>query len=346
MLKVGIAGIGFMGWIHWLAYQKTHNARVTAIASRDPIKRSGDWTSIQGNFGPPGEQVDLTGVAAHESVSQLVADDSIDVIDVCLPPSLHTSAVLEALQAGKHVVCEKPLALTTDDCDRMLQAAEQSGGQLLVGHVLPFFLEYDFVRQAIDAGTYGKLLGGEFKRAISDPLWLKDFYDPHKVGGPLVDLHVHDAHFIRMIFGMPDSVISRGRLRGDAVQYCATLFDFADSSYAVSSICSVIDQQGRPFMQGFEIHFEQATLQFEFNAFADGAESVPLKVLTADGQVLRPELGDGDPVQAFVRELQEVVSAVTENQQSKVLNARLARDAIRLCHCQSQSVTTRKPVKV
>ena len=48
-----------------------------------------------------------------------------------------------------------------------------------------------------------RLLGGHFLRVISDPLWLKDFYDPHRVGGPLVDLHVHDAHFIRLLFGMP-----------------------------------------------------------------------------------------------------------------------------------------------
>ena len=62
MINVGLAGIGFMGWIHWLAYQKVPGIRVTAIASQNPKKRAGDWRSIQGNFGPPGEQVDLAGI--------------------------------------------------------------------------------------------------------------------------------------------------------------------------------------------------------------------------------------------------------------------------------------------
>ena len=52
MIRVGLAGIGFMGWIHWLAYQKVASAQVTAICSRNPQKRAGDWTDIQGNFGP------------------------------------------------------------------------------------------------------------------------------------------------------------------------------------------------------------------------------------------------------------------------------------------------------
>ena len=57
MLRVGIAGIGFMGWIHWLAYQQIENVQVVAVRDRDPVRMSGDWTGIQVNFGPRGEIV-------------------------------------------------------------------------------------------------------------------------------------------------------------------------------------------------------------------------------------------------------------------------------------------------
>ena len=212
MLRVGIAGIGFMGWIHYLAYRKTPGVTLAAFQSRDEKKRQGDWRGIQGNFGPPGEQVDLQGVTAHDSLAELLADPSVDLVDLCLPPGMHAEATVAALQAGKHVLCEKPMALSVADCRRMTAAAKASGRQLFVGHVLPFFPEYAWAYRAIASGQYGKLLGGHFKRIISDPTWIKDFYDPAKVGGPLLDLHVHDAHWIRLLFGMPESVASQGRI--------------------------------------------------------------------------------------------------------------------------------------
>ena len=138
MIRVGLAGIGFMGWIHWLAYQKVASAQVTAICSRNPQKRAGDWTDIQGNFGPPGEQVDTSQLATCSTLDELLADESIDLVDLCLPPHLHCQAAIAALQAGKHVFVEKPMGLTTDECDQMVAAAAAADRQVLVGHVLPF----------------------------------------------------------------------------------------------------------------------------------------------------------------------------------------------------------------
>jgi predicted dehydrogenase len=347
MINVGIAGVGFMGWIHWLAYRASRRMRVAAIASRDPKRRAGDWRGIQGNFGPPGEQVDLRGVRAVESLEALLEDKSIDVVDLCLPPHLHEEAAAKALAAGKHVFCEKPLGLTAEACDRMVEAARRAGRQLLAGHVLPFFPEYAYARRMIEEGRHGKLLGGTFKRVISDPLWLKDFYDPAKVGGPLVDLHVHDAHLIRFLFGMPASVASVGRMRGEVVEYAQTNFGFADPSKVVSAASGVIPQQGRAFTHGYEIHLEKATLQYEFAVIGGKPELfMPLTVYEADGRVTRPDAGDGDPIRAFEREIEEVAAAIETGKPSPVLSGELARDAVVLCHRQTESVRSGRPVKV
>ena len=64
-----------MGWIHWLAYQKISDVEVVAIATPEEDRRSGDWTSIQGNFGPPGEMVDLTDIRTYETIESMLADD-------------------------------------------------------------------------------------------------------------------------------------------------------------------------------------------------------------------------------------------------------------------------------
>ena len=79
-------------------------------------------------------------------------------------------------------------------------------------------------------------------------------------------------------------------------------------------------------------------MQFEFAAYVDQPESMPLKVLLADGSVERPELGDGDPVFAFEREVGELVSCLEAGQASKILDATLARDAIEICQMQAVQI--------
>jgi predicted dehydrogenase len=348
MLRVGIAGIGFMGWIHYLSYQKVKGVKLAAVATRDPQKLAGDWRGIKGNFGPPGEQVDLSAVAKYSDLAGLLGDPSIDLVDLCLPPDLHAQAAMATLRAGKHVFVEKPMALTTGDCDQMVKAAEKAGKQLLVGHVLPLLPEYAFARKLVAGGKHGKLLGGHFKRVISDPLWLKDFFDPDKVGGPLVDLHVHDAHFIRLLFGMPTAVTSQGRLRGETVEYCVSQFQFADPSLVVSATSGVINQQGRPFTHGFEIHLEKATLYFDLAVLPAGMLQVTkLTLLDHKGKAEHPVMPAGDPMLlAFDAEIKEVVQSLKSGQPSPLLSGELARDAIVLCHKQTQAVKSGKMVKV
>ncbi len=347
MMKIGIAGIGFMGWIHYLAYQRTDCATIQAVFSRNEKKLAGDWRGIQGNFGPPGEQVDLSGVHTYSGYEQLLEDPEVELVDICLPPHLHADATIAALQKGKHVFCEKPMALTVEECDAMMRASAESGKLLMIGQVLPMFPEYSQTLEWIRAGTYGAVRGGTFKRVISDPTWIPDFYDPRSVGGPLVDLHVHDAHWIRMVFGQPSRVTSAGRMRGDVVEYCHSLFEFADADYVVHAESGVIAQQGRPFTHGFELHLEDATLLYEF-AVIDGKGELlkPLTVLTSDGKVERPQLPQADEITPFVNEIEEVARSVESGTPSNILGGDLARDALVLCHRQTESVQQGRPVDV
>ncbi|MBI1900032.1 MAG: Gfo/Idh/MocA family oxidoreductase [Planctomycetia bacterium] len=347
MLRVGIAGIGFMGMIHYQAYGRAKGVKVVALCTRDEKKLAGDWRGIQGNFGPPGEMTDLSGVAKYRQLDELLASREVDLVDVCLPPSLHADAAVSALHAGKHVFCEKPIAVTAADAERMVAAAESSGKQLLIGQVLPFFPEYAFALATIQSGKYGPVQGGHFKRIISEPNWLKDFFDPVKVGGPAVDLHVHDAHFIRVVCGMPRAVFTTGRMRGPVAELFHTQFLFADKNLHVTAASGVINQQGRPFTHGFEIYLRDATLLFDFAVLGGEAVSpLPLTVLEPDGTVTRPQLPAGDHLTGFVAEINEVAQAIASGQPSALLNGDLARDALVLCHKQEESLRTGKLVAV
>jgi len=335
-----------MGMIHYLAYQQTHGLRVTALWSRDEKKRRGDWRGIQGNFGPPGTEMDLGGIRSYGTLDELLADDQVDLVDVTLPPWLHADVSIRALQAGKHVFCEKPIALTMADADRMLEAARQAERHLLIGHVLPFLPEYQWARQVIESGAYGRLLGGDFRRVIAHPEWIPDFWNAQRVGGPLLDLHVHDAHFIRLLFGRPTKISSIGRFRGDLPEHWHTAFAFADPRQTATACGGVINQPGRSFTHGFEIHLEQATLTFDFGVFnGQGVYVCRPTMFDPHGEAIHPDLGDGDPMRAFKTQAAEVVRSI-QGAPSPILGGQLAHDALRICYAQRDALRSRQTIDV
>ena len=347
MLRIGIVGIGFMGMVHYLSYRRVRGAKVTAICSRSVKKRKGDWRGIQGNFGPPGARMDLSAVNCYGKLDELLADQDIDVVDITLPPHQHVEVAIAALRAGKHVFCEKPLALDATSARRVVKAAQRYDRQLLVGHVLPFFPEYQWARKVIDGGKYGKLKGGSFRRVIADPAWLKDYWKPDRIGGPMLDLHVHDAHFIRMLFGMPKAITTQGRMRGECAESWLSLFHYENPELVVNATSGTIQQQGRPFTHGFEIHLDDATLAFEFGVIgSEGRYLCEPTLFGPRGKVVYPKMGDGDPMNAFPPQLSEVVRSIRAGEPSPILSGQLASDAITLCHLQTKSLTKGKTVAV
>lgn len=339
MLRIGIAGLGFMGMIHFLSYDKLKNVKVKAICTRDDKRRAGDWRKIQGNFGPPGQIVDLSEIAAYSSFSDLIASEDIDLVDITLPTALHLESCIAALEAGKHVFCEKPLALKSTDCERITAAAKANNRLVLVGHVLPFIPEYSWIREIATCGKYGKLLGGTFKRIIADPNWISNYWESETIGGPMLDLHVHDAHFIRLLFGMPRAVSCCGRKRNGLAEYWHTQFDYGADGPTVLATAGTISQQGRPFNQGFEIHLEHATLVGEFAVVGrEGMHLCQPMIFKHDSSIEKPLFPSADPVDAFVAELAAVVSSIESGHVDQSLDAALAQDAIRICEMENESL--------
>jgi predicted dehydrogenase len=340
VLRVGILGLGFMGRIHSLGLHQVRGAKLVAVCSRDPAKLRGDWTHTRGNFGPEPGHVDLTGVKAYADYPAMLADPDIDLIDACNPTHLHPATAIAALNAGKHVLVEKAIALTTADADAMLAAAVESGKLLMVAHVLPFFPEFAFAAEAVRGGRYGKLLAAHLTRVISRPDWSADIGDAAKTGGPAVDLHVHDTHFIGLLCGVPKEVFSTGIVEGDAVNYLTTQYLYGPGGPTVSCSSGAVATSGRPFAHGFEIFLEKATLAYH-------SGGVPLTVFTADGKSATPQLdGGGDPIRAFTAEIQAAVDGAIAGKVPDLLSAKLARDALTMCHRECESVKLGRPVRI
>jgi predicted dehydrogenase len=248
-----------------------------------------------------------------------------------------------ALRAGKHVLVEKAIALTRKDADAMLQTAAKTGKLLMVAHVLPFIPEFAFAADTIRSGVYGRLLAGHFKRIIAQPDWSADIADAGKTGGPAVDLHIHDTHFISLIAGVPRKVFSTGLAPdGSTVTYLTTQYLYGSGAQALAlSCCSgALTKKDREFVHGYELYLEKATLLYE-------SGTQPLTVLTSDGKVKQAKLkGSTEATAAFTAEIQAAVEGVKSGREPVLLSAQLARDALVLCQKECQSVLSGNPVTV
>ena len=338
MVRIGIIGIGFMGKTHFEAAQTVQGGAVTAICTRSQKKLDGDWTDIQGNFGERGGIVDLSGIKKYREIDAILADPEIDLIDICLPTALHRDVTIAALEAGKHVLLEKPIAVQLEDADAMVAAAERSGKKFLVGQVLRVWPEFAFIKQVVESGEYGKLLGGNFKRIISAPSWGENWFaNLDKSGGPGIDLHIHDADFVNYLLGMPDKIYSSGILAGEKyASYVATHYTYEDLGVTITCQSGAIAMSGRPFEHGFDIYLEEGTIQY------NSTWGAPLCVVTKD-EILEPTLPEAD---GFAQEIQYAIDVITNDEEPVLLSGRSARDSLELCWREVESIRTGEPIRI
>src|SRR5579862_9536240 len=124
-MRIGVLGLGFMGSTHLKAIQSLPGVELAAVYSADQTKLAGDLTAIQGNLGGPGEKFDFSAVRQYREIEALLADPSVDAVDICLPTDMHASVAIEAVRAGKHVLVEKPMALDGASAGEMIAEARR-----------------------------------------------------------------------------------------------------------------------------------------------------------------------------------------------------------------------------
>jgi len=340
MINVGIIGIGFMGVTHFKALREIPNARAAAISTRDAGKLSGDWSAIQGNFGDAGGVQDLSDVARYEDWRDLLKDETIDLVSICLPTHLHRDVSIAALQAGKHVLVEKPLALSLEDADAMIAEGQKANRLLMVGQVLRFFPAFAFACEIVHSGKYGALQAAHFKRIIAAPSWSKDdhFQDILKSGGPALDLHIHDTDFIHYLCGVPQAVRATGVvLPNGAMTYLQSQYIYENGA-AISSQSGAIAMSGLGFEHGFDIYLQNATLQF--NNLLTGED---IWIYKSDGQkeITRPPFPP-----AFEGQLQHAVECVISGQPSPIIDASFARQSLAVCLLEQQAALSGQMVEI
>lgn len=196
MITVGILGAGNIARTHVRGYGQLPNTRVVAVC--DIIAERAETMAAPLSARP---YSDWTAFLAHAG---------LDMVDVCLPTYLHEQGVVAAAEAGKHVLVEKPVALSVAQADRMLAAVERAGVKAMVAQVIRFWSHYQIVKDLLDSGALGTPVTAKLARLGTLPAWGSWFADPALSGGALLDLHIHDLDWVYYVFGAPRSVYAVG----------------------------------------------------------------------------------------------------------------------------------------
>lgn len=331
MINVGILGAGFMGSTHARGYAKLHDVKLRAIFSRSAEKAA----KLAKEF----------GATATTDMESLVKDPQIDVIDISIPTPWHKEYTLKALEAGKHVLCEKPMALTVEDAEAMAEAAEKSGKILMVAHVLRFWPEHVALRDFVQSGKAGRALAATSSRLSSRPTWGEWFAHHDQTGGAVLDLMVHDADMLNWLFGRPKAVYAKGH-RGEpgGWDHVLMLADYGFGKGFVES--SVMMPAEYPFTMTLSVLCEKGSMEFTFRAAGTGVETgVPEGTkLTVYESGKPPYPLPAEKGNAYDREVAYFIECVRAGKKPEVVTPEDGVWAVRVCLAARESIETGKVI--
>jgi predicted dehydrogenase len=219
MQRVAIIGAGGMAGTHGASYGKIPNAKPVAVVDVDPEAAK--------------KLADTIGAEAFTDFDRMIAEANPDIVDVCTPTNFHKGYVLQAAKAGKHVICEKPMAPSLADCREMIDATKSAGVKFMVAHVLRFFPEYAALKAQVDAGAVGKPAVIRSTRGGSFPgRW---YLNAEQSGGVCLDLILHDFDWLLWTFGPAERVYAKGltpRLKELGMDYALVTIRFKSGAIA------------------------------------------------------------------------------------------------------------------
>ena len=250
MIKVGIIGCGGIARAHKAAYKKIAagkgNAVLEAICDIRPEQLEGFYDNVR----------------TYTSVDEMLEKEQgkLDYVDICVPTFLHAEVAIKAMEADFHVLCEKPMARTLEQAERMIEVSKKTGKTLMVGHCCRFHEPIRMIRQIIESGEMGKVRSAEFYRegGSKEPMgWNNWYYDAALSGGAMLDLHIHDVDLIRMLFGMPQtvSVVGSSVMTKNGYDALSANFYYEDGKF-VNALCDWSIAHDKYNTRTFRVNFE------------------------------------------------------------------------------------------
>lgn len=262
MLKVGLVGVGGISGAHIPAWEAMENAELVALCDIR-AERMEKYDSKR----------------CYLDFDEMLANEELDILDICLPTYLHADFAVKAMEKGINVICEKPISLKQEDVERVYSTAKKNNVKFMVAQVLRFWPEYELVKEIYDTKKYGKLLSGTMTRLGCYPKWSWDGWmmDEKRSGLVPFDLHIHDLDFMVYAFGMPE-VKYQYRSKLPDQDFISLSYDFGD--FSINSEASWYSTC-YPFTAEFRFQFENALVANENGKmviYLRGDEKIDLSV--------------------------------------------------------------------
>lgn len=267
------------------------------------------------------------GVPAFQSLEEAVAKVEADAVDICLPTDLHHEATIRAADLGKHVFCEKPMALRVEDADEMILACEAAKVRLMIGHCIRFWPEYAHLKKIKDEGKLGRLMSINLTRYGEFPSWSHNNWlgEEKRAGGAALDMHIHDTDYALYLFGKPDEVTSFGVDDGRGIGQIFSTMRFGDQVAHLEGGWNL--PKKTPFKMSFRAIFERGAV------FMDGG---PMTVIEEGKEPTTPMFakmkvaggGNISDLGGYYVELDHFVDRVLDNKPFDVSTPQSSRESL------------------
>jgi|SRR5665213_76006 len=332
-VNVAVAGLGFMGVTHLRVYQKIRNARLVAVCDNSRLPVNGVLRGVNGNIKNSAAILISPRVKVYREFSELLADGDVELVDICTPTALHPAQAVAALAAGKHVLCEKPLARNFADARKVLKVAAASEKFLMPAMCMRFWPGWSWLKKIVAEKTFGAVRAANFRRVTAKPAW---GHAGTHVGGALLDLHIHDTDFVNYLFGRPAAVFSTGVTdAAGTVDHVVTQY-FYPRGPAVHAEGSWLLPAG--FNMSFVLHCERATIDFDLSR---GSGALHLQEAGKKLRTVKLKNADG-----YGEEIRYFVDCVARGERPAVVTPQDGAMALEICAAEEKSVRTGKMVNL
>jgi predicted dehydrogenase len=305
-----------MGSTHAKAFQRVDGVEIAAIYAHSD-KRAG----------PLAQEL---GTVYTDNIDRILQDDTIDAIDNCLPTPEHRPLTEAALAAGKHVLLEKPIALTDTDAAALVAAGDASDRVFMMAHVLRFWPEYVELQKRASNGSLGELRSGLAYRRQPFPAWSALFARSELTGGAVIDMMIHDIDALNWVFGTPQSVTANGirNPRSNGWDQVQLLIDYGTASAVVDG--GMMMPESYPFTSTLQVLGSEGFIEYDFQAGGRSVEEAggtnTLELFPNEGDPKTLEIEQRDPYLAEIEYFVECIRSGQPATRATPADARLALD--------------------
>lgn len=329
---LAIIGAGFMGSAHAANYAALGDrVRVKTVCGRSP--------------GRAARVAETVGASPGTDLDAVFADPEVDAVDICLPTPVHRDVAERAFAAGKHVFLEKPLALTVEDGEAIVAAAERSGRLFMVGLVLRFWPEYAELHRLVEAGELGRPKA-VFAQRLSPPAdWADWLGDREQSGGTPVDLMIHDFDQMNALLGTPRSVYANEPEPG----HVQALVDYDGGSGIAEGSMSM--PRSYPFSSDIRVLGEHGVAEYAFSAapvegegnIGASSSARGLRVYPREGDMRVVDVASADP---WGPEIEHFVLCLEQGRQPEQGTGEQALLALKVSLAAARSLESGRPEPV